>query len=141
MPGGDKGGNLSEVRIADGKPVKLHPMFDGLLDKSMSQSSIGEGVAEAEQAGRENSEAIDRELREHKTRGEWRREGFALAVQYAYLNGDLHPANTEQKLSDADIPTVAEEYAKNAGRMARVQVAKAGKRPAASLSDVLGARA
>lgn len=140
VPEGDKGGNLSEIRIDGGKPTKLHPLFDDLLGKSTSVSSIGEGVAEAEQAGRDNAETVERELREHKTPLEWSREGFALAVQYAYLNGDLRPANTEQKLSEADVPNVPDEFAKKAGRMARGQVAKAGKRLAASLAEAFDAQ-
>jgi hypothetical protein len=141
FPEGDKGGNLSLVRIEGGKPTKLHFMFDGLLGKDDSLSSIGEAVLEAQQAERDNAESIGRELREHTTPAQWQAEGFALAVKYAYLDGDLRPANSEAKLSDDDVPNVAEVYAQNAGRMARVQVAKAGNRLAVALALGLGAAA
>jgi hypothetical protein len=138
FPEGDKGGNLSLVRIEGGKPTKLHFMFDGLLGKDESLSSIGEAVVEVQQAERDNAESISRELCEHTTPAQWQAEGFALAVKYAYLDGDLRPANSEAKLSDDDVPNVAEVYAQNAGRMARVQVAKAGKRLAVALAQGLG---
>jgi S1/P1 Nuclease len=140
FPEGDKGGNLSQVRIADGKPVQLHKTFDDLLGRTKSPSDIGSAVIEVDQAERDSQEAIDRELKEHTTPAEWSAEGFALAVKYAYLDGDLKPANADAKLSDADIPQVAELYAQNAGKMARVQVAKAGKRLAVSIAEGLGGK-
>jgi len=57
-----------------------------------------------------------------------------------YLNGDLRPANADAKSSDIDVPTVAEAYAQNACRMARVQIAKASKRLAASVADGLAGK-
>jgi hypothetical protein len=137
FPQGDKGGNISQIRIAGGSVVKLHPMFDGLLGKSTSLSSIKKAIAEVEIAERDNAETIGRELNEHMTPTEWSAEGFALAVKYAYLDGDLRPAYSENKLSDADTPSVAEVDAENAGRIARVQVAKAGKRLAKTLGQSL----
>jgi len=138
FPEGDKGGNLSLIRIEGGRPIKLHPMFDGLLGKDISFSLIGQAAVETKQAEHDNAESIDTELREHTTPAQWQAEGFALAVKYAYLDGDLRPANSEAKLSDDDVPNVAEVYAQNAGRMARVQVAKAGKRLAAILGESFG---
>lgn len=141
FPEGDKGGNLSLIRVEGGRPTKLHFMFDYLLGKDTSLSSIGEAVVETQQAGRDNAESIARELREHTTPAQWQAEGFALAVKYAYLDGDLRPANSEAKLSDDDVPNVAEVYAQNAGRMARVQIGKAGKRLATALAQGLDAAA
>jgi hypothetical protein len=138
FPEGDKGGNLSLIRVEGGKPTKLHFMFDSLLGKDTSVSSISKAVVEVQRAEHDNAESIARELREHTTPAQWQAEGFALAVKYAYLDGDLRPANSEAKLGDDDVPNVAEVYAQNAGRMVRVQVAKAGKRLATALAQGLG---
>jgi putative hemolysin len=137
FPDGDRGGNESLVRIEGGRPVQLHKMFDDLLGQDRTPSAIGAAAAEADQAEREIQETVDRELKEHTTPAEWTKEGFALAVKFAYLDGDLRPANNQAKPPDDEVPNVAEVYAQNAGRMARVQVAKAGKRLAVCVAQGL----
>jgi S1/P1 Nuclease len=141
FPAGDRGGNESLVRIEGGRPIQLHKMFDDLLGQERSPSAIGAAAAaEVDQAERDGQQAIGSELKEHTTPAAWSKEGFDLAVKFAYLDGDLRPANAQAKLSDADVPSVAEVYAQNAGRMARVQIAKAGRRLATALAQGLGAK-
>lgn len=137
FPDGDRGGNESLVRIDGGTPVQLHKTFDELLGISKSPEAIAIGAALADEAERDNQEAVDRELKQHTTPAEWTKEGFALAVRYAYLDGDLRPANRQDNLPDDRVPNVGERYANDAAEMARVQVAKAGKRLAASLAKGL----
>jgi hypothetical protein len=118
---------MAMVRIADGAPVKLHPMWDGLLGRSTSPSSIDSEVAEIMNVP--IADPFDLATRP----AEWAKHGFALAVQHAYLNGDLRPANADRKLATDTVPSVAETYAKDAGALARIQVAKAGARLAEAI--------
>jgi hypothetical protein len=137
FPTGDLGGNLSLVRIDGGKPVKLHPMWDGLLGKPTTLSSIEGAVVDVQKVDQDNAAAIEGEMRSHMLPAEWAKDGFELAKSNAYLNGDLRPANADSKPGDDDVPNVTEAYAQNAGKVARLAVAKAGRRLAASIAGAL----
>ena len=54
FPEGDRGGNLVLIRINGGRVQKLHPLWDGLLGKSISWSSIQGTVAEVAQLEKAN---------------------------------------------------------------------------------------
>jgi hypothetical protein len=127
FPTGDKGGNMSMVRIDNGEPGKLHPMWDGLLGKATAPSSINSEVAEIDKLAIDPFEVTT-------APATWSEEHFALAVKYAYLSGDLRPANSDDKPPTDAVPNVAEAYAKDAGSLARVQVAKAGARLAEAIA-------
>jgi S1/P1 Nuclease len=140
FPEGDRGGNLSLVRIEGSRPVQLHKLFDNLLANETTPSGIGNAIIAIDQAEHDNQEAIGHELWEHTTPVEWTKESFKLAVKYAYLDGALLPANADTKVSEADVPGVAEVYVRNAKQMARIQMAKAGRRLATAVADGLNGR-
>ena len=139
FPKGDRGGNLAKVRISGGGIVQLHSFWDGLLGTSTSRSSILGTVKEIDDLAAKHKDAIDSELKDHKTPEDWAKEGFALAVEFAYEKGMLKPANAENRPQDSAIPATGENYVKNAGEMARIQVYKSGKRLAQVIREVLAA--
>jgi hypothetical protein len=137
FPEGDRGGNLVLVRINHGRAQKLHPLWDGLLGKSISWSSIRGTVADVAQLEKENQAQIDTDLKTGTTPEAWACEGLAAAKKYAYLDGKLDVANTEDRPSKEEVPNVSDDYVKNAGEVARIAVAKAGHRLATVLSNAL----
>jgi hypothetical protein len=137
FPQGDKGGNLALVRINGGRPTRLHPMWDGLLGKPVTPKSIATAVAEVEDTEQTHAAEIEQELDAHATPVDWAQEGFELAKMHAYLSGDLRPANDDEKPAEDQVPNIAESYAQTAGRVARVQMAKAGRRLATSVQQAI----
>jgi hypothetical protein len=136
FPDGDRGGNLAYVVLHDGaNKTKLHPMWDGLLGKSTSVSAIGRVVKQVNSMLEENPDLIKSDLENHTTFESWAKESFEIAKKAAYLNGQL-PLGVEDDES-SDISVAPDDYAKNAGGIARVQIAKAGARLAATVSKVL----
>ena len=138
FPDGDQGGNLALVHIA-GK-TKLHFFWDGLLGKEVSVSSISSSVKEIEDMLKDDPKLIKEDLEANKTFEAWGKESFALARKAAYLNGDLKVANETDKPKDEDIPQAPEDYGKNSGRTARIQIGKAGQRLAEQVRSVLPER-
>jgi hypothetical protein len=134
---GDEGGILLLVRIDDGRPQELHPLWDGLLGESDSRSSIGGTVAEIRRVEKDSRARIEADLAAHATPEAWAKEGLEAAKKYAYLDGKLDVANSEDHPADKDVPTLPTDYMKNAGAVARIAVAKAGQRLATALSKVL----
>jgi hypothetical protein len=129
FPTGDKGGNDAFIRIRS-SPVKLHAMWDGLLGTGTSAGSIGTDVGEIETIVKAQAPDIDKEIQAHQTFESWGREGQDLARRVVYLNGDLKvAASTGRRIAaNADVPTAPDGYAQNCGKVARMQVGKAGRR-------------
>ncbi len=138
FPEGDRGGNRSLIRV-DGRVVQMHRFWDGLLGKPTTLSSIGNTVLEIETLVQNSPDAVTGDLTAHKTPEEWAQESFDLGKRYAYLKGQLRPANNDEDPRDAAIPTVPDAYAEEAGEIARYCVAKAGKRLAQVIREVLAA--
>jgi hypothetical protein len=135
FPEGDRGGNLAELRVSGGK-IKLHPFWDGLLGNETSPSSIGNAVKEIEDMLKDKPDLIKDDLSINKTFESWALESFAVAKQQCYLNGDLNVAATSEKVKEKDLPQAPDDYAKNCGKVARVQIAKAGERVADKVRTV-----
>jgi S1/P1 Nuclease len=137
FPNGDKGGNDAFIRIRS-SPVKLHAMWDGLLGTGTSAGSIGSDVREIEGLTKNNAD-MQKEIDAHRTFESWGREGQELARRVVYLNGDLKVAASSGRriAADADAPTAADGYAQNCGRVARIQVGKAGLRLATQIKSPL----
>ena len=137
FPRGDKGGNDDFFRIRS-SPVKLHAFWDGLLGTGTSAGSIGSDVREIEGIMKERAANVQRELDAHQAFESWGREGQDLARSVAYLNCDLKvTAFTGRRIArDADVPTAPDGYAQNCGKVARVQVGKAGLRLADQLKQL-----
>jgi hypothetical protein len=129
FPSGDKGGNDAFIRIRS-SPVKLHAMWDGLLGTGTSAASINADVREIEAVMKEKAADVQKELDAHQSFESWGREGQELARTVVYLNGDLKvAASTGRRIAaDADVPAAPDGYAQNCGKVARVQVGKAGLR-------------
>jgi hypothetical protein len=136
FPDGDRGGNLAYIVLHDGaNKTKLHPMWDGLLGKSTTASAIGRVVGQVNTLVQANPDLVKNDLQNHKTIESWARESFEVAKKYAYLNGDLPLGEEDDEASD--ISVAPDDYAKNSGRIARIQIAKAGFRLAITLAKVL----
>ena len=128
FPHGDRGGNLDLIRVGDGKPVVLHLLWDGLPGESISYSSVTATAAESQTLAAQNRDRIDQDLMAHQTPDSWAQEGLANAAKYAYLDGQLKLADSENHPADADVPQAPADYVKHSQQFARICLAKAGDR-------------
>ncbi len=117
FPEGDRGGNLLRVRIDGGEPTKLHLLWDGLFGRTTSWSSIKKTTIAIAQIEKENQAKIDADLKSAASPDDWANEGLASAKKDVHLDG---------KLALTDKPDLPADYMKNAGKAARIAVAKAG---------------
>lgn len=140
FPKGDRGGNLAKAKSHTGSTIQLHSFWDGLMGTGTSVTSINNGVLDIEKLSAEKAELITEELKQHKKAEEWAKEGYELAKKYGYLDGKLNPANEDDKPTPADLPVLPEDYGSNAGKVARLAAAKAGKRLAAELRDIISSK-
>ncbi len=132
FPEGDRGGNLALVRIADGIPVQLHPTWDNLLGTNGDWPGIQQAVAELDQLERADGPQ-PAWAQDHSAADAWAKEGFELAKRYAYLNGDLRPANLQSNPAVDAVPSLAPMYLKDAEGVARQAAVRAGNRLANAL--------
>jgi hypothetical protein len=95
-------------------------------------------VREIEGLLKEKTPDVQKELDADGTFESWAREGQELARSVVYLNGELKVrAFSGRRIDrDADVPTAPDGYAQNCGRVARVQVGKAGLRLADQLKQL-----
>jgi S1/P1 Nuclease len=136
FPSGDRGGNLAYAVLREGgQKVKLHPMWDGLLGNGSTASDIGKVVKEVESLIEANPELIKTDLQTNTTVESWAKESFEVSKTQAYLNGKLPLATDRDDATKVEI--APDDYAKNSGRTARIQVAKAGARLARLLTSNL----
>ena len=137
FPDGDRGGNLALIRIRSG-PVNLHAFWDGLLGTGTSAGDIGADVREVEAVMQAKAADVQKELKADATFESWAREGVELAKRAVYLNGELKVAVSGGRRNDqnADAPPAPADYAPACGRVARVQVGKAGLRLADQLKKL-----
>src|SRR5262249_22225488 len=128
FPEGDRGGNLALVRIQS-SPTNLHSFWDRLLGSGTTAGDIGKDVQEIEKVLDEKAADIGKELENDQTFESWAREGLAMSKRVVYLNGELKVAvGGGRGGRDADVPEAPAEYAASCGRVAPVQVGKAGLR-------------
>jgi hypothetical protein len=137
FPEGDRGGNLALIRIQS-SPTNLHSFWDGLLGSGTAAGDIGKDVQEIEKVLDEKATEIGKELEADRTFESWAREGLELSKRVVYLNGELKVAvgGGGRGGRDDDVPQAPAEYATNCGRVARVQVGKAGLRLAEQLKKL-----
>jgi hypothetical protein len=106
--------------------IKLHSLWDGLLGTSgKPQEHLNYAVEIDSKYPRKSLS----ELTEHTTPKEWSLESRELALEKAYLHGDLK-GSTEA----GNAPAVPLDYTKNAKTVAEKQAALAGYR----LADEIG---
>jgi hypothetical protein len=127
-PAGDKGGNDFYVKPGS-KGIKLHALWDGLLGTSgKPQSRLNYAI----QIQAEHPRNSLPELKKSKTVKEWSLEGRSLAIEKAYLHGEL-----KGSISADDAPTLPEGYTKAAKGVAEKQAALAGYRLADTIRACL----
>jgi hypothetical protein len=136
FPNGDRGGNRCLVMMGNHK-VQLHKFWDGLLGSSTKPSAVFGMAEEVTTLAGKQSDAINADLNAHKTFDSWAQEGFANAKKFAYLDGTLKPANSDDDPAEDEIPDAPHTYQTNAGEIARVSVAKAGLRLASTIQKVI----
>ena len=129
-PNGDQGGNRIRIRIRS-SPANLHSFWDGLLGRDLTPGAIKKDVAEIEQMVTEKPELFKDDLEQHKSFESWAKEGPEIARKAVYLDGEL--LKPREGGTD-DVLQAPPEYALAAGRVARVQVGKAGARLAEQLT-------
>jgi hypothetical protein len=137
FPDGDRGGNLALIRIQS-SPTNLHAFWDGLLGSGTTAGDIGKDVQEIEKVLEDKAADIGKELEKDRTFESWAREGLELSKRVVYLNGELKVVVGGRGHSgrDDDVPEAPAEYAASCGRVARVQVGKAGLRLAEQLKKL-----
>lgn len=136
LPDGDRGGNESAVAF-DGKQTRLHTFWDNLLGTEISLASISKSVLEIDEVIEKKPLNTKEELEKNITPRSWSEEAHKLGMKYGYLNGELKVSKYSEKGAE-NVPPAPEDYAKNAGEVARYQVYKGGKRLANALRDVSG---
>ena len=135
FPQGDKGGNLALVRPRTGT-TNLHSLWDGLPGRGTTAGDIGMAVAEVERAVKDRADDIQKELSEHRTFESWGREGWELCKHAVYLDGQLKVAVRGGGRAVRDAPEVPADYLAASGRVARVQLGKAGIRLAEQIKEL-----
>lgn len=138
----DQGGNLLAVRVEIGAfPVKLHAFWDQIL----GTDNHPESVVRLTESLRDDRQLSAEKLPELKTGGddfrEWAAESYALAIEKAYLNGEL-PTTVwnDQKLplpAVDEVPILPVGYERDARDAARRRVVVAGRRLAKLLADAV----
>src|SRR5262249_20568397 len=123
FPDGDRGGNLARIRVTSG-PINLHSFWDGLLGRDTGAGAIGKDVEEIEKVMKDKAEDVKKELADHQTFESWGTEGLELSKKVVYLDGALKVASSGR--GDDEVPEAPAEYAPACGKVARVQVGKAG---------------
>ncbi|HEY7328720.1 MAG TPA: S1/P1 nuclease [Gemmataceae bacterium] len=132
FPEGDRGGNLALIRISS-KPLNLHFFWDGLLGRGLTAGDIGKDVQEIEQVIKDRDAEVRTELQAHPSFESWAREGLELSKKVVYLNGQLKVAVSG---SNEEVPEPPAEYPTSCGKVARVQIGKAGLRLAEQLKKL-----
>lgn len=138
LPDGDRGGNESAIKL-DGKQVRLHSMWDGLMGNDVSLASISKTVLEIAELVKADPKKTAEELEKHTTPRSWSEEGFALGFKVAYAGGKLVVSKYSEKAKDG-VPDAPEGYAKAAGEVALYQAYKGGKRLAGALKEMIGTK-
>lgn len=128
-PNGDKGGNLLFVRPAE-RAIRLHSLWDGLLGTSGGSRSDLNYAIELQSRIPTNSLP---NLVKFKTAKEWSLESRDIAVEIAYLHGDLKGGTN---LDSAE--TLPEGYTKTAKMVSEKQAVLAGYRLAQEIEKSLG---
>lgn len=124
-PKGDKGGN--DFYVTPGlRGIKLHSLWDGLLGTRDKPATLLHYAIRLES---EHPKDALPELAEHKTPKDWSLESRAIAIDKAYLHGDLKGGTSAETA-----PPLPDGYTKTAKAVAEKQAALAGYR----LADEVG---
>jgi hypothetical protein len=127
-PRGDRGGNDFYVK-PDQRGVRLHGIWDGLLGTVANPQTQWKYALTIEA---QYPQSALPELTAHITPKEWSLESRALAIQKAYLNGELKGGTNADSA-----PSLPEGYTKAAKAVAERQGALAGYRLADEIQKYL----
>jgi hypothetical protein len=100
------------------------------LGRGVTAGNIGQDVAQIQDMQKEKAEAFKPDIDVHVTPESWAKEGAALAPKAVYLDGELLKGRDDGN----GVNQAPAGYAPACGRVARVQIGKAGKR----LADTIG---
>ena len=138
---GDQGGNLLAIRPdANGKPLRLHAYWDGMLGYD---SRFGSVCDTADLLTRDPTLAADKldELAKHKHPRDWAAESFAAAKSNVYLEGKLplvlYSDVESKKIAVDKVPAVSTFDGAQFRTLARRRIVLAGNRLAETLSESL----
>ena len=123
-PKGDKGGNDFYV-MPGSRGIKLHSLWDGLLGTSGSPQAHMNYAVEIE---KEHPRKSLPELKKDTTPKAWSLEGRQLAIDKAYLRGELKGGTSAE-----NAPTLPEGYTKEAKAVAEKRAALAAYRLAGEI--------
>jgi hypothetical protein len=128
-PDGDRGGNLSFVRVAEGaSSVNMHWLWDGLINRS---DEVADALERAREIEAQHGEALQPRSGEAATAFTlWSEQGARTAIEHAYLHGDL-PMGT-----DGDGTVLPGGYMRDATMIARERGAVAAARLAGLLAEI-----
>lgn len=127
-PKGDKGGNDFYI-IPGSRGIKLHSFWDQLLGSRLHERTQ---LNEAVRIAAEHPRASLPELKTAKTPLEWSMEGRHLAIDKAYLHGELKGGTSEQTAQ-----ALPDGYTKEAKVVAERQAALAGHRLANEIGSFI----
>lgn len=137
FPDGNRGGNAARYRFSDGRIIKLHSFWDGLLGRSTSANAIRSSGHDAQQVANQHHALIAHDLQTNTTVDSWRRRLLhsrqSMPTSMAPLFLRMKPTIPRRTTS----PKVPDRYADNAGMVARLGVVKAGERLATTLQGIL----
>jgi len=125
-PKGDKGGNDFYVMPAS-RGIKLHALWDQLLGSRPNQRTA---LNDAVRIQSEHPRQSLPELAKDTTPKSWSLESRQLAIDKAYLHGDLKGSTTAESA-----PPLPDGYTKEAKKVAEKQAALAGDRLADEIKE------
>ena len=143
FPKGDDNAMDALVRI-DGHDYSLHQWWDSATGNETSQASIDATVKDVDKLLRDHADQVREDMEAHKSFESWAREGFGVAVEWAYLDGRLKTipkpkSSSSSSSSSTEAPEAPENYESNAKRIAKIQLGKAGLRLTDEIRRILAA--
>jgi S1/P1 nuclease len=146
FPNGDQGGNLIYVLRDPPYPdsrIKLHLLWDELPGQYKNEHVLLD-IATALRADPAYSRDALKDALAVTDFSAWAKESYALAVKYAYLNGDLLAKPTQQEMDAAGdepyTPGLPPGYLKDAEEVAMMRVTLAGYRTADLLNSIFDSK-
>jgi len=127
-PAGDKGGNSFYVKPS-ARGISLHSFWDGLLGTSSKSQAHANDAVEIQT---EHPRKSLHELGKRKTPRDWSLDSRSLAIEQAYLRGELKGSTNKD-----DAPPLPEGYTKAVKAVAERQAALAGFRLADEIKGFL----
>lgn len=137
---GDQGGNGLAIVIEGTKPMRLHAYWDGVLGDDRSYRNMT-AVKNALADGPPLSKSELTTLAKQTDFEAWALEGYRLAAQYCYLQGNLTLSPWLMSYDQgadaaADVPRISEADQQNAKKIYRQRLVLAGERLAGQLRGI-----